>query len=495
MLRRFRLFVRGLATNWIGTLGVVLTTSAFLLFLFMEAMRLLGVVTNAYVGLISYLLLPALFILGLLLIPAGWRIYRRRTGRPTRELLSERFTPSLTEGKRAYGSSLVGLIAVLTLVNLLFLAGGGARMLHFMDEPVFCGTACHKVMHPEWETYRRSPHAHVKCVECHVGEGVDALVDAKLNGLWQMVSATFNLYERPIPTPVVNLRPARETCEQCHWPEKFYGDRLRVNPGYAFDRASTPHYSTLALKVGSGTGEHSGTIHWHIAAANEVRYQPASEDRTVMRWVEVRDPRGGYRRYENRRLPAASGEDVRVLDCIDCHNRATHIYEDPEEAVEARIAAGALVRALPYIKREGLAALTGSYADKAAARRGVFNHLQGTYGRQYRAATASLQEELDTAVAVLQATYDRNIHPRMHVDWNPYPDHRGHRNGLGCFRCHNRDMVDEQGEAVSHECTLCHSILAFESPEPFQFLLPVAEKARDRRMHEYLQAEFLRGRR
>ena len=250
MLQRFRLFLHGLATNWVGTIGVVLTTSAFVLFVFMEALQLLGIVTNAYVGLVSYMVLPALFIAGLLMIPIGWRRYRRAAGRTTRELLSERFTPEWVASTRVYGSGLFGLIALLTMVNLLFLGAGGARMLHFMDEPRFCGTACHSVMHPEWESYQRSPHARVRCVDCHVGEGPRALVDAKLNGLRQIISATFHLYEKPIPTPVRNLRPARETCEHCHWPEKLYGERMKVFTRHALDETSTPRYTTLALRVG-----------------------------------------------------------------------------------------------------------------------------------------------------------------------------------------------------------------------------------------------------
>ncbi|MCK4414811.1 MAG: NapC/NirT family cytochrome c [Candidatus Eisenbacteria sp.] len=518
MVKCFRLLLRGLATNWVGTAGVVLTTSAFLLFLFMELLRLLQVVTNAYVGLISYLFLPAFFILGLLLIPIGWRIYRRARGRSTQELLAERFTPLLTERTRLYGSNLFGLIVLLTLINLLFLGAGGARVLHFMDEPVFCGTACHGVMHPEWATYQQSPHAHVKCVDCHVGEGLDGLVDAKLNGLWQMISVTFDLYERPIPTPVHNLRPARETCERCHWPEKFYGDRLDVQTRYGLDRSSRPHYTTLALKVGSGTGEQGGTIHWHVAPENEVRYLPAVEDRTEMRSVAIQQGDGSYRQYRNRKYlgwagpnsAAAAGEaagspepggelsgwatEERVLDCIDCHNRATHIYEDPATAVDRRLEAGEIDRAIPFIKREGLGSLLGSYAGTAAAMTGIARGLYGTYAREYRAETLGLQESLDRAVVSLQEVYQRNIHPRMEVGWNPYPDHSGHEHEGGCFRCHNRDMVDLAGNPIAYDCTLCHSILAFESPEPFQFLLPVAEKDPERSMHQYLQTEFLRTR-
>jgi len=488
--RRYRLFLRGLATNWVGALGAVLTTSAFLLFLFVLALQLLGVITNAYVGLISYLLLPALFLLGLALVPWGWHLYRRRTGRPTRELLDERFAPELTR-TGPFGSGLLGLVLLLTLVNLFFLGAGGARILHFMDEPRFCGTACHQVMHPEWITYQRSPHAHVKCVECHVGEGADALIDAKINGLWQVISATFDLYERPIPTPVHTLRPARETCEQCHWPDVFYGDRFQFRTRYGFDRASTPEYTTLLLHVGSGAQPEKRTIHWHVASENEVRYR-ADSAREEMQWVEVRRADGSYHRY-TRRDVQQTGEAaaVRALDCVDCHNRVTHIYEDPEVAVDRRMHSLPLDRRLPFLKREGLGLLLAGWGSKTQAYAGIERGLSGYYARFQRRETDGLQPEIARAVDALQDAYRRNIHPRMQVGWNPYPDHRGHAGGGGCFRCHNRELVDAAGKSIGYDCTRCHGILALESTTPFAYLEPAPEQGRERALHRYLRQDFL----
>jgi len=364
-----------------------------------------------------------------------------------------------------------------------------------MDEPVFCGTACHSVMHPEWTTYQDSPHARVKCVECHVGEGAEALVDAKLNGLWQIVSATFDLYDRPIPTPVHQLRPARETCEKCHWPDKFYGNRTKIFTRFSFDQPSTPSYTALSLKIGSGQGERRGEIHWHVAEKNEVRYSSLRDEREEMVWVEVRKGEEFWR-YTNRRIAAAGEqheEHLRTVDCVDCHNRATHIYEEPERAVDDRLVAGHLDRALPFIKREALAALTGSYGDSAAAMSGIRNAIAGTYARRFRTETAGMSESIDEAVATVQAAYRRNIHPRMNVTWNAYPDHRGHRNGGGCFRCHNADMVDAYGDPIAYDCTLCHSILSYGSDEPFAFLAEPDSTRADFAMHAYLQGEFLRS--
>jgi len=512
MLKRFQLFMRGLSTNWAGTLGVVLTTSTFFLFVFKELLQAAGIVTNAYLGLISYLALPALFLFGLILIPLGWARFKRTTGKTTDQLLAERF-PREMISQRGLGSNLIGMIALLTLVNLMFLGIGGARMLHFMDEPRFCGTACHQVMNPEWTAYQSSPHAHVRCVDCHVGEGAEALIDAKLNGLKQIISATFDLYERPIPTPVHNLRPARETCEKCHWPEKFYGERIRTLPTYAFDEASTPSFTTLALKVGSGAGREKGTIHWHVAPRNEVRYQPVDDSRLSMAWVEVR--RGdSFHRYNNRHLasdrtePEAVREQpldapqpeskhglppVHSLDCVDCHNRATHIYPEPEAALDQALAAGTISRDLPFAKKVALGALLGRYADKAAAMTGIANAIHGTYRREHPRAATAARRELDQMVATLQDIYRLGIHPEMNIGWNSYPSHLGHRGQAGCSRCHSPNLVDAQGKSIPYDCTLCHFILAYDSPDPFHYLGPVAEKDPDRKMHAYLQQEFLTG--
>jgi NapC/NirT cytochrome c family, N-terminal region len=496
-MKRFQLFIRGISTNWTGTMGVALATSSFLLFVFMELLRITEILTNSYIGLISYMALPAIFLLGLILVPLGWWQFRRATGRTTEELLSQRFPDDMTKAKRI-GSSLVATIALLTIVNIMFLGVGGARMLHFMDQPEFCGTACHPIMEPEWVAYQNSPHANVHCVECHVGDGAQALLDAKLNGLWQVVSATLDLYEKPIPTPVHQLRPARETCEHCHWPDKFYGDRIKTFSKFEMDETSTASYTTLALKVGAGSGDNAGTIHWHVSAENEVRYRAADEQRLVMDWVEVR--RGdSYHRYTNQKLdertlahPVEEDHDlVRAMDCVDCHNRATHIYLDPEDAVNNALADGRIDPSLPFAKRTALAALTGQFPDQDAAMRGIDNAVRGFYLRDLDNSAVAMSPEVDQMVDALQTIHRQNIFFPMNVEWNTYPTHIGHRNDSGCFRCHNPAMVDEEGTAIPYDCTLCHSILAMDSPAKFQFLQPLKEFDPDRKMHQYLRGEFL----
>jgi nitrate/TMAO reductase-like tetraheme cytochrome c subunit len=490
MLGRFLKFVTLLSRHWVSALGVVLTSAAFVTFLFLEALRLAGLLTNAYVGLVTYLTLPALFVLGLVLIPIGWWRLRKKRACSDGELLGEKFGEDDVKAG-PLGSRVFRLVLLLTVVNLVFLGFGTTRMLRFMDTPEFCGTACH-VMDPEWTTYRQSPHADVACVKCHVGSTMDAQIDAKLNGLHQMIAITTGDFERPIPTPVHNLRPSKETCRRCHWPDMPHGDKIKVLARYGMDERSTPKYATLALKVGSP----KRGAHWHSADANEVRFASVRDERNEVIWVEARQSDGRIRRYENRRRPAeATGrEQGRTFDCVDCHNRASHIYRLPADLVDEGIREGEIDRVLPYVKREALKALTADYADGEEASRGIASRLRSFYHGVDSRLALQRKDEIDRTIRYLAAAWKRNVHPEMNIGWGTYEDHRGHRgaNG-GCFRCHNSDMVDETGVAIRSECTLCHSILAQDSAHPFQFLTPPDPSSPEAPQHGYLGGEFLDG--
>jgi len=494
LFARYLNFVRGVATNWWGRLGVIITTSSFVCMVMIELARLVGLVTSSYAGLVSYMLFPALFVIGLMLIPIGWWKLRKQTGKSSRELMQTEFGKECTTVSFG-GARLFRTIGILTGINIVFLLIISSRMLTFMDTAEFCGNACHSVMNPEWVTYQQSPHARVDCIQCHVGEGAEALIDSKLNGIWQMVSVTFDLLERPIPTPVHQLRPARQTCEKCHWPEKFYGTRLKTIARYQHDSASTELYTTLNLKVDVGLMASRVGIHWHVAQENEVRYSSIDDEREKIIWVEVRRPDGSYHRYSSKdkigsEKPTSA---IRTLDCVDCHNRATHIYENPEWAIDDRIQRGVLDKSLPFFKREALHAITGSYSDKQAAMEGISNHLHGYYQRNYPMLGRNKSILIDSTIAVLQAIYARNIHPEMNIGWGAYSSHIGHVGDGGCFRCHNSQLVDDAGSSISDDCALCHSMLANGHEDPFRFLQPADTADIDFQVHQYLQEEFLQS--
>jgi len=491
LFHKYLQFVRAVSVNRIGLTGVVLTTTAVVLFVVFELGGLIGLFRNAYAGLITYLAFPVIFVIGLILIPIGWRKRKRDTGKSAKELLEERF-PDTQVRPGFFGSHVFRTIVILTLGNIVIIGLASSRMLSFMDEPNFCGTACHSVMNPEWVTYQASPHARVKCVECHVGEGIGALIDSKINGTWQMISVTFDLLERPIPTPVHQLRPARETCEKCHWPDKFYGNRLQTLVRYERDSASTPKYTSLNMKIDAGTGGLREGIHWHIAEDNTVRYASVEDERKQMIWVEAEQDDGSFRRFVNRDLVGEEEHEyVREVDCIDCHNRATHIYEDPSKALDERIDKGVLPRSLPYLKREALAAVTTNWSDSAAAMDGIRNHIEGFYRRRFPEVLTANMTVVDSVVTVLRSVYNRNIHHEMNIDWNAYPSLIGHRDQTqGCFRCHNPSLVDSSGAAIRSDCTLCHSILAFGDDQPLQYLQPPDTADPRVEMHRYLRQEF-----
>jgi len=496
MYRKYVNFVRGISVNPIGMVGVVLTTSSFVAFIFFEVLRLIGVLTNAYVGLVVYLLFPALFVLGLLIIPFAWRKYKLERGKSTKELLSERFDEQNTKDG-FFGSKIFITVIVFTLINVFFISVAGFRTLSFMDKPKFCGTACHSVMGPEWATYQVSPHSKVKCVECHVGEGVDALIESKLSGLRQMVLASTNSYSKPVPTPVHQLRPSRETCEKCHWPEKFYGNKLKVITRYDSDKNSTPKYNTLSLKIDAGHMAGKAGIHWHIASDNEVQYSSVDDLRREMIWVEVKQSDGSFKRYHNKLLTDSvekiEKDSIRTMDCVDCHNRATHIYENPSFAVDDRMSKGLVDRKLPFIKREMVAAITNNYVNRETAFEEIEAHLQSFYMRNYRNVAVSMQRSIEQAVKTAKEIYGRNVHPYMNVEWGTYPNHLGHKQGKGCFRCHNENLVDDVGKHIPYDCTMCHSILASDEDKAFKYLETPAKKAPNTRMHQYLQEEFLQS--
>lgn len=495
MLTKLKSFIRAVSDHWLGKSAVVITNAAFFTLIVLELLRISGILTNSYIGLVTYMTLPALFVLGLLLIPLGWWRLKKLTGLSNRELMQREFDPEFLKA-REKGSNLMMTITVLTAVNVIFFGTISARMLHFMDSPVFCGTACH-VMEPEWTTYQVSPHAHVACVNCHVGEGAGALINAKINGLYQVLSVSLNLYEQPIPTPVHQLRPARETCEKCHWPDKFYGKRLKTISHYVADSANTQTFTTLALKVGAADSKPGSGIHWHVSIGHEIVYQAADEKRKTIAWVEVRHLDGTIQRYENRNLNDADGlehPETRTMDCVDCHNRATHIYEPMEAAIDKRMAQNLIPQDLPWVKKAALAALGNDYSERDAGLQGVYDYVGQWYRREHPDLSYRYSQEIEKAAAGIQAIYHRNIHPGMKIDWDAYPAHIGHaREDAGCFRCHNKDMLDENGQAVRYDCTLCHSILAWNTPSPLTFIEDADSSKANYQMHRYLQQEFIQS--
>jgi hypothetical protein len=360
-----------LGLNPISVTGAVLTTSsAFTLLAFWIYLIVQAKPIHPYLSIIFFLILPVFFVVGLLLIPlGGW--LRRRKLRQRGELPSEYPTIDLRNStlRRA-----IIVIAFLTLVNFAILGTASYKGVEYMDSAQFCGQTCHTVMQPEFTAYVNSPHSRLSCVECHIGPGAPWFVKAKISGLRQVLAVGMKTYDTPIPSPVHDLRPARDTCEHCHWPQKVTGDKFLVRTKYASDEKNTPSTSVLLLKIGGRTAEGQVGIHGrHLGDKERIDYVSTDGRRQVIPSVRYVGDDGKIVEYVSTEVKAtpeqlAAGEH-RQMDCVDCHNRPTHAFEMPERAVDNAITDGRISRDLPFIKREAIAALKATYPDPGEDRR------------------------------------------------------------------------------------------------------------------------------
>jgi hypothetical protein len=289
-------------------------------------------------------------------------------------------------------------------------------------------------------------------------------VKSKLDGAWQLVSVALDLYPRPIPTPLHDLRPARDTCEQCHWPTKFVGDKLKVIKHYAEDEANTELTTALLLRVGGTNGSESSGIHWHVDPDVAIRYR-SDETREEIYEVEFTNTDGSVTQYADRKAPEEGGI-WRTMDCVDCHNRPSHIYAPANSEVDRAINEGLIDRSLPFVKREGLRIIDAEYASHEEARAVIGEELQKFYAENYPQVATERADAISAAAEALGDVYSVNVFPNMNVWWDTYPNHIGHEQSPGCSRCHTRKMRTAKRKQISGDCDVCHVLLADKEEDP-----------------------------
>ena len=451
---------RSMFRNTISIAGAVLATVGAVAFVIVFLADLFGLHSNPYIGIVFFLVLPGVFLLGLVLVPIGvWlERRRRRAGKPPSEHHWPRIDLNVPRQR-----TIAFAVLALTIVNVVIVSLASYRGVEYMDSVEFCGQVCHEVMQPEFVAYQDGPHARVTCVQCHIGSGAPWFVRSKLSGTRQVFAVLFNSHERPIPSPVENLRPARDTCEQCHWPEKFHGDKIETIREYSEDEANTENVTTLQIHVGGGSerlGLATG-IHWHMSVANEVEYVATDATRQVIPYVRLRDSSGRVKEYVVDGFTPdqiASGER-RTMDCMDCHNRPSHPFAlSAERAVDEAMAIGEISTALPFIKREAVAALKQGYADQQAAGDAIAARLREFYRKNYLPVYNGERQAVERAVSATQRLYSRNVFPSMRVTWGTYPNNIGHVAFPGCFRCHDEEHKASDGSVIRQDCELCHSM-------------------------------------
>lgn len=457
-----------LGQNTLSLIGVVLTTSsAITLIGFWIYDFMLPGPPHPYIGILLFLILPGLFVLGLMLIPLGILI-RRRKLRAAGKLPTS--YPAIDLSSPAARNVFL-FVGAATVLNVLIFGFASYRGVSYMDSTTFCGQTCHTVMAPEFSAYQNSPHSRVECVDCHIGPGAGWFVRSKLSGLRQVFAVTLKTYSRPIPSPVKHLRPARETCEQCHWPQRFSGDKFIVKTNYKDDEKNTPLTTALVLKIGGRNPQGALGIHGrHLDEGSRIHFISIDEARQVIPVVYYTDDKGKTIEFVSSDTKAtkeqlAKGEK-RTMDCIDCHNRPTHAFELPENAVDLRMSRGLISADLPYIRKKAVELLKADYADRDTAKarivEGITTYYRTTYPEIYNSKRALVAQAADNTAAI----YLRNIFPEMKMTWGVHPNNLGHNDFPGCFRCHDGSHTSADGQTISNDCSACHNLLAVQEEKP-----------------------------
>jgi nitrate/TMAO reductase-like tetraheme cytochrome c subunit len=447
-------------SNWISIAGFIFAVNSAILILILFIYSLLTPHPNPYNGIFTYIILPIILIIGLLLIPIGMWIKRRRIRG------GDQRWPVLDMNNPRSRQSLVA-ISVFTFLFLIVSAMGSYEAFKFTESVEFCGKLCHTVMEPEYVTYLHSPHARVPCVECHVGEGANWYVKSKLSGLYQVYSVMFHKYSQPIGTPIKDLRPARETCEKCHWPQKFYSRKLRSQRSYLTDSLNKEWNIDLMMKIGptySALGLKEG-IHWHINPDVKIEYVASTKDREAIPWVKYTNLKTGDVQIfqDTDHLMDKKALDTlehRGMDCMDCHNRPSHSYKSAMVFVDYGMISGEIPKELPFIKKVAMNVLKGPFTDKDSSITYIHDSIINFYKMGYPSIFTSQKVLIDKAINGIQYEFSLNVFPYMRVTSSSYLNHIGHLESDGCFRCHNDRLKSDKGKIIPKDCNLCHTIIA-----------------------------------
>lgn len=451
-----------LLRNYISFVGLAVFAAALTSFLLLVLIELTNGSENPYTDLITYIFVPSVMGFGLFTAAVGMLIERRRR-RIRGHLDGPRF-PILDLNDPLRRRRLVVMLC-LTFAFLFMSAFGSYRAYEYTESVAFCGQACHSVMKPEFVAYNASPHARIACVECHVGSGAEAYVSSKFAGMRQLYGVVTGHYNRPIQTPVHNMRSASETCQKCHWSEKYHGDKLRVFNHYGYDEQNSLNQTRMMIHVGGGNPSAGpvGGIHWHMNVGNEVTFVSSDEKRQVIPWVRTRDANGNVVEYTARDASVSPDQikqaPKRVMDCIDCHNRPTHVYLTPNQAVDRSLDAGRLSVELPYIKAKAVEVLSAEYQTNDEALAAIAAGLNGYYSQHYRDLHNARPQVVASAIAEVQQLYQTYFFPEMKTDWRAHPNNIGHYNAQGCFRCHDGQHFSPEGKVIRNDCSICHSTI------------------------------------
>jgi nitrate/TMAO reductase-like tetraheme cytochrome c subunit len=448
-----------LTLHWLSLVGAALVTTAVLSFLFVLPVQVRGHVDNPYIGIVVFLLLPALFFGGLVLIPIGVYLGKRR--------MKEGFGEAEFDRKNAL-QRLAWFLGVTTFLNLLIGTQFTYRAVKHMETAQFCGQSCHS-MNPEFAAYLNSPHSKVDCVECHVAPGAGGWIASKTDGIRQLFETLRNNYPRPVPGALESNRlvPASQTCEECHWPQKFGTVKLRVITKYAEDEANTRTQTVLMMMVG---GSKFAGIHGrHFGPGIHIRFVATDAKRQTIPWVEYRDTNAGtVRVFASQDSSPDTAKNLPKYDmqCVDCHNRPTHTFESASVCMDNALVLGEIPTTLPYVKNKGVELLQANYKSNREAAEKLPPALASFYQQNYPDIFLQRSGDIQQAAQALVAIYNRNVFPDLNVTWGTYPNNLSHTEFPGCFRCHDGSHSTADGQTITQDCNSCHEPLAMDEATP-----------------------------
>lgn len=457
------------AKNMTSLVGATIALISLFMIIFLFVISTFFSGQPIYLGLIIYILLPGVMIIGLIIIPIGmWRSRKIKSGK-------ESYWPFVDLNDRRHRNAFYIFIGG-TAIFFLLSAVGSYEAFHYTESVEFCGTLCHNVMQPEYDAYQHSSHARVACAECHIGSGADWFVKSKLSGLYQVYAVIADVVPRPIATPIANLRPARETCEQCHWPQKFYDNKQRVQRHYLNDEENTEWDIYLNMKIGaqhSALGFKEG-IHWHINPKVKIEYITTHEKLQEIPWIKYTNLETGEETvYMDEENPLEDDEikelHTKTMDCMDCHNRPSHSYKPPAFFVNEAITAGDIPQELPEIKSLTMQICAEEFTSTDTALAYIETTIKEFYEEDYPEIAEEQPELIEQAIIGFTKKYQVNIFPEMKVRWSAYPNNIGHLEFDGCFRCHDDQHSSDDGKVIRRDCNLCHTINAQGNPENLEY--------------------------
>jgi hypothetical protein len=448
--------------NYVSFAGTAIAVAAITCIVLLFLLEITGEAHNPYLELFTYILFPSILVFGLFIILVGILFERRRRRKLSPEEIAAFPVLDLNDPRRR--RILVAFLC-LSMIFLFVSAFGSYRAFEYSESVSFCGTQCHVPMKPEFIAHGVAPHSQIRCVECHVGGGSEGYVRAKMGGMRQLYRVITDTYDKPITTPVHNMPAVAETCAKCHWTEKFHGDVLKVFNHFGYDEKNSLSQARMLIKVGGGspeTGPVSG-IHWHMNLANEITYIATDEKRQSIPWVRIKDRSGKVTEYTTKdaQLSPQQIEQTpkRRMDCIDCHNRPTHIYLPPDKAVDNSFVANKLDATLPYLKLKAVEVLSKPYNTTDEAVQTISADLSEYYRTNYADIYSSKKDSIDGAITEIQRIYQTNFFPEMKTDWRTHADNIGHYKVQGCFRCHDGQHFSGEGKVIRNECSVCHTTI------------------------------------